>query len=144
MANDLNLCQFIGRLGKDPEVRYTAGGQPVANFSIAVGKSWKDKASGEKRESTEWINVVIWGKLAEICQQHLAKGSQVYLSGEWRTRKWQDKNGQDRYSTELYADKMQMLGGGSEKPSERTAVASGGRRENGLPTFDDDDLDIPF
>jgi single-strand DNA-binding protein len=110
MAKDLNLCQFIGRLGKDVEMRYTSDGKAVANLSIACGESWKDK-TGAKQERTEWIRVVAFGKLAEIMGEYLSKGSQVYISGRMTTRKWQDQSGQDRYSTEIVADQLQMLGG---------------------------------
>ena len=99
MSKDLNLCQFIGRLGKDPEVRYTPDGKAVANFSIACSDDYKAK-SGEKIEQTNWIKIVAWGRLAEICGEYLKKGSQVYIAGKQVTRKWQDKDGNDRYSTE--------------------------------------------
>lgn len=106
MANDLNRCEFIGRLGKDPEVRYQPSGDPVTSFSIAVGWKTKDK------EGAEWVNIVAFGKLAEICGEYLTKGKQVYIAGRWNTQKWQDKDtGQDRYSTRVIADQMQMLGG---------------------------------
>ena len=104
MATDLNLCQFIGRLGKDPETRYMTGGDAVVNFSVAVG--WKSK----EKEGTEWVRCTAFGKLAEICGQYLKKGSQVYVAGRMATRKWQDKDGQDRYTTEITLDRMQILG----------------------------------
>ena len=110
MSNDLNRCEFIGRLGKDVETRYMTDGKAVANFSIAVGSSWKSK-DGEKQESTEWINLVAYDKLAEICSQYLTKGSQVYVSGKMKTRKWQDKEGKDRYTTEIIVNELQMIGG---------------------------------
>lgn len=106
MANDLNQCQFIGRLGKDPEQRFLPNGDAVVNFSLAVG--WK----GKDKEGCEWVNVVAFKKLAEIIAQYCTKGEQVYISGKMRTRKWQDKEGQDRYITEIVADNMQMFGGG--------------------------------
>ena len=106
MANDLNQCQFIGRLGKDPEQRFLPNGDAVVNFSLAVG--WK----GKDKEGCEWVNVVAFKKLAEIIAQYCTKGQQVYISGKMLTRKWKDKEGQDRYSTEIVADKMHMLGGG--------------------------------
>ena len=108
--SDLNQCNFIGRLGKDPETRYVPNGDAVTNFSIAVGEQWKDK-SGQKQERTEWINVVAWRKLGEICGEYLTKGSQVMISGKMVTRKWQDQEGRDRYTTEIVANNMQMLGG---------------------------------
>jgi single-strand DNA-binding protein len=114
MSNDLNLCQFIGRLGQDPEIRYLPNGNPVANLSLAVGSQWKDKNTGQKQEHTEWVRVTVFGNLAEIAGKYLNKGSQVYISGSFKTRKWQDQQGQDRYSTEIvvqgYNGTMQMLG----------------------------------
>ena len=106
----LNKVQAIGNLGKDPEVKQTASGA-VVNFTVAVNESWKDKNSGEKVEKTEWINCSAFGKLAEIIGQYLQKGSSVYVEGKLRTRKWQNKEGQDQYTTEVIVDTMQMLGG---------------------------------
>lgn len=108
MSKDLNQCNFIGRLGRDPVSKQTASGEAVANFSIAVGDDYKDK-SGAKIDRTNWVNVVAFGRLAEICDQYLAKGSRVYVSGKFTTRKWQTKDGQDRYTTEIVASEMQML-----------------------------------
>ena len=105
MANDLNNCSFIGRLGKDPEIRAMPNGDQVANFSIACG--WKSK----QKEGTEWVNIVAFGKLAEIIGQYLKKGSRIYISGGMRTRKWQDQSGADRYSVEIVAKDMIMLDG---------------------------------
>lgn len=114
----VNKSIILGTLGKDPEVRFAANGTAIANLSVATSESWKDRATGEKQEKTEWHRVVIIGKLAEIAQQYLKKGSQVYLEGKLQTRKWQDQNsGQDRYTTEIVLDfngVMQMLGGGSD------------------------------
>jgi single-strand DNA-binding protein len=128
MARDLNLWQGIGRLGKDPEVRHLESGNSVCNFSVACNDDYKDKNSGELVKKTEWVNVVVWGKLAEICGQWLTKGSQVYLSGKLTTRKWTDKEGNTRYSTEVNVSDMQMLGGnqraggeGHDEPSEPRA-----------------------
>lgn len=155
MANDLNQCQFIGRLGKDPEVRYTPGGKAVASFSIAVGSSWKD-ASGEKQEATEWVNVTAFDKLGEICGEYLKKGSQAFISGRMRTEKYDDKEGVTRYSTKIIADRMQMLGGKAEggerapAPAPRRSNAPGSASEYGSAGsesktgFDDMDDDIPF
>ena len=112
MANDLNSCSFIGRLGNDPETKYTASGTQVTNISIAVG--WKSK----DKEGTEWVRVTAFGKLAEIMSQYLNKGSQVYIQGRMKTDKWQDKDGKDRYSTGIVADNLQMLGGKSESQSQ--------------------------
>tara|TARA_B100001063_G_scaffold244727_1_gene278329 strand:+ start:7408 stop:7977 length:570 start_codon:yes stop_codon:yes gene_type:complete len=108
--NDLNLCQFIGRLGNSAEVRYMQNGKAVANFSIACNRSWKDQ-QGQKQEMAEWIKCTAYDKLAEIIGQYTEKGSQLYVSGRQATRKWQDQSGQDRYATEIIVDQMQMLGG---------------------------------
>lgn len=110
MAKDLNKVMIIGRLGKDPEMRYTAGGSPVTTFSVAAGRQWKD-SSGDLREETEWFNVVTWNKLAEICNEHLRKASRVYIEGRMQTRQWQDQEGQTRYRTEVIASDMIMLDG---------------------------------
>jgi single-strand DNA-binding protein len=119
----LNKVLLIGNLGRDPETRYMPSGGAVCNFSIATTDSWKDKQTGQKQEKTEWHNIVMYGKLAEIAQQYLKKGSPVYVEGRLQTRKWQDKNtGADRYSTEIVADQMQMLGGRGE----RGGVPAGG------------------
>lgn len=104
-----NHCSFIGRLGRDPETRYTQAGDAVCNFSVAVDESYKGK-DGQKVDKTEWINCVAWRKLGEICGQYLTKGSLVAVSGKMQTRKWQDSNGQDRYTTEILLDEMRMLG----------------------------------
>lgn len=108
MANDLNRCEFIGRAGKDPELRHTQGGDPVANFSIAVGETYKDR-NGEKSEKTTWVPVVIWGKLAEIAGKYVERGSLVYVAGKFVVRKWQDKDGSDKYTTEINANQLQLL-----------------------------------
>lgn len=129
MSNDLNSCSFIGRLGKDPEVKYMPSGDAVANVSLAVG--WKTK----EKEGTEWVPVVFFGKLAEIVAKYLTKGSQVYVSGHFRTRKWTDKDGNDRYTSEIVADRMQMLG---SKPRDDGDVP---QQEQSGPEFNDD---IPF
>ena len=148
MSNDLNHCTFIGRLGKAPETRYLPNGDAVCNFSIAVGERWTDKQSGEKKEKTEWINVVTFRKLAEICSQYLEKGQQVYIAGKFRTRKWQDKEGHDRYSTEIVAESMQMLGGKRDESSaapkthEQNANDQRAEPEASDAGFEDDD--IPF
>lgn len=114
MANDLNLCQFIGRLGQDPEAKYTAAGTAVTKISIAVGEQWRDKTSGEKQERTTWVNVVAFGKLAEIMAQYLGKGARVYLSGKLSVRQY-EKDGQRRYSTEIIANEMQLLDSKSDR-----------------------------
>ncbi len=115
MANDLGRCEFIGRLGRDVEMRYSASGDPVASFSIAVGWKTKDK------EGTEWVSIVAFGKLAEICGEYLAKGKQVYIAGRFNTQKYQDREtGQDRYSTRIIADQLQMLGGREDDGGQKT------------------------
>jgi single-strand DNA-binding protein len=147
----VNKVILIGNLGKDPEVRYLPSGDAVTNISIATTDTWKDKA-GEKQEHTEWHRVAFFGKLAEIAGEYLKKGSPVYVEGRIRTRKWQDKEGQDKYSSEIVAEKMQLLGsrggGGSDTPArEPKAVAEGGAKpatKKGGASFDDMDDDIPF
>lgn len=121
MANDLNRFTGIGRLGKDPETRYAPSGGAVCSFSIACGSKWKDKDSGEQKEKTEWVNVTAFGKLGEICGQYLAKGSQIYVEGRLQTDKWQDKEGKDRYTTKVIAERMQMLGSKGETKRESAA-----------------------
>ena len=141
----LNLCQFIGNLGKDPEVRYMPNGDPVANFSIGVSQTWKDKATGEKKEATEWVRCTAYGKLAEVCGQYLKKGKQVYVSGRMNTRKWQDKQGQDRYTTEIIANEMQMLdsrgGGGMGGGGDYGGGGGGGGRGRQQSSNPPDDYD---
>ena len=114
-SKGVNKVILVGNLGKDPEIRYLPSGGAVANFSIATSESWKDKSTGEQKEKTEWHNISIFGKLAEIAGEYLRKGSQVYIEGALQTRKWQDQNGNDRYSTDVVLNgfdcKMQMLGG---------------------------------
>lgn len=107
----VNKVTLIGNLGSDPETRYTASGDAICNIRVATTETWKDKATGEKREATEWHRVVFYRRLAEIAGQYLKKGSSVYLEGRLRTRKWQDKDGNERYTTEIEATEMQMLGG---------------------------------
>lgn len=120
----LNQVQIIGNLGKDPEIRHAPSGDPIASFSVACTESWKDRNTGEKKEATEWINIVIYGKLAEVAGKWLKKGQQVYLSGRLRTRKWQDQSGNDRYSTEVVVDDLKMLGS-------RADSGNGGNSGNG-------------
>ncbi len=111
MARGINKVILVGNLGKDPEIRYVPNGGAVANLNIATSESWKDKATGEKQERTEWHRVVFFGKLAEIANEYLKKGAQIYVEGRLQTRKWQDKSGQDRYTTEIVGSELQMLGG---------------------------------
>jgi single-strand DNA-binding protein len=147
----VNRVILIGNLGADPETRYLPSGDAVTNIRIATTDTWKDK-SGEKQEHTEWHRVAFFGKLAEISGEYLKKGSPVYVEGRIRTRKWQDKEGQERYSTEIVADRMQLLGGrggagGSETTSREPAAAIAGTPK-GPPKkgggFDEMDDDIPF
>ncbi|HET7160010.1 MAG TPA: single-stranded DNA-binding protein [Burkholderiales bacterium] len=154
----VNKVILIGNLGADPETRYLPSGDAVTNIRIATTDTWKDK-SGEKQEHTEWHRVAFFGKVAEIAGEYLKKGSPVYVEGRIRTRKWQDKEGQERYSTEIVADRMQLLGGrgsggvmgGSEsmnrEPATATATSAGGSAKGGAKksgAFDDMDDDIPF
>ncbi|MBX3671408.1 MAG: single-stranded DNA-binding protein [Burkholderiales bacterium] len=148
----VNKVILIGNLGRDPETRYMPDGGAVANVSIATTDTWKDK-NGEKQEKTEWHRVAFFGKLAEIAGEYLKKGSQVYVEGRLQTRKWQDKDGQDKYTTEIIADRMQMLGsrqgmgggdreGGAERESSRPAAKPAGKPAGSK--FDDFEDDIPF
>src|SRR5512143_3686563 len=124
----LNKVMLIGNLGKDPEVRYTSNGTAVASFSLATSERFKNK-NGEWEERTEWHNITLWGRLAEIAGEYLAKGRTVFIEGRLQTRKWQDRDGKDRYTTEIVGDKMQMLGGGrSESGSGNSA---GNNTKNG-------------
>lgn len=113
----LNSCSFIGRLGNDPEIKYLQDGTAVASISIGCSEKWTDKASGQKKEKTEWIRCSAFGKLAEIIGEYLRKGALVYVSGKMQTRKYQDQSGQDRYSTEIVLSEMKMLGGKSDSQS---------------------------
>lgn len=114
MARGINKVILVGTLGRDPETKYMPSGGAITNVSLATSEQWKDKNSGEKQERTEWHRVVFYNKLAEIAGQYLRKGQQVYVEGRLQTRKWQGQDGQDRYTTEIIADEMQMLGGRSE------------------------------
>jgi single-strand DNA-binding protein len=145
MARGINKVILIGNLGKDPEIRYTPTGAAVANITVATSESWKDKTSGENVERTEWHRVVMFQRLAEIAGEYLHKGSKVYLEGRLQTRKWQDKTtGQDRYTTEIVADNMQMLDSkGGAAPAERSASAAAPAAET-APALDAFDDDVPF
>ena len=132
MANDLNQCNFIGRLGKDPEMRYMPSGDPIANFSIACGWKTKDK------EGTEWVNCAAFGKLGEICGEYLKKGSQVFVSGRFTTRKY-EKDGQTRYTTSINVDRMQMLGSKAESSQSKPEP-----KQSDGGSIDDLESDIPF
>ena len=152
----VNKVILIGNLGRDPETRFMPDGGAVTNVSIATTESWKDK-NGEKQEKTEWHRVAFFGKLAEIAGEYLKKGSQVYVEGRLQTRKWQDKDGQDKYTTEIVADRMQMLGsrqgmgggereggGGDREGASRPAAAKPAAGKPAGSKFDDFEDDIPF
>ena len=159
----VNKVIIVGNLGRDPETRYMPNGDAVTNVAVATTESWKDKNSGEKKEVTEWHRVTFYRKLAEIAGQYLKKGSSVYIEGRLQTRKWTDKDGVERYTTEIISDTMQMLGGrpgagggsaamdddyGSSAPASRPAASSGAARpaaaSRPAPNFSDMDDDIPF
>jgi single-strand DNA-binding protein len=155
MSRGINKAILIGNLGNEPEVRYMPSGDVVANVSLATSESWKDKQTGESKERTEWHRVVFFGKVAEVVQQYLHKGSKIYVEGQLRTRKWQGQDGQDRYTTEIVVamgGTMQMLdsrpeggasthqGQGSTRPAQ-APTANGNGRQSEPPPFDDD---IPF
>lgn len=151
MANSVNKAILVGRLGRDPEVRVTGGGQSVASFSIATNERWKDKNSGEFKERTEWHNIVAWGKLAELCRDYLSKGSQVYIEGRLQTREYEDKDKIKRRTTEINADEVVFLsakGAGGSRSDDDYAPAGGGSRGGrgpvgpAEPVIADDD--IPF
>jgi single-strand DNA-binding protein len=161
MARGVNKVILVGNLGKDPETRYMPSGSAVTNLTLATSESWKDKQTGEQQDRTEWHKIAMFGRLAEIAAEYLRKGSQIYVEGKLRTRKWQDKEGKDRYTTEIVADEMQMLGSkggggasagagagaGAAAGAGAGAAAGGGGRaavnDSGGPPGDFDD-DIPF
>jgi len=156
----VNKVIIVGNLGRDPETRYNPEGGAICNISIATTETWKDKASGEKQERTEWHRVVFFNRLAEIAGEYLKKGSQVYVEGSLRTRKWTDKEGQERYTTEIVADRMQMLGSragmgdaagreakepaAGREAKEPVAAGEGKPAKKPAGKFDDLDDDIPF
>ena len=158
MARGVNKVIVVGNLGNDPETRYMPSGSAVTNMTVATNESWKDKQTGEQKERTEWHKVAMFGRLAEIAAEYLRKGSQVYIEGKLRTRKWQGQDGQDRYTTEIIADKMQMLGGrggagggsfGGGGGGQQGGGQQGGGQQGGgsappQPGPDDFDDDIPF
>lgn len=160
MSRGINKVILVGNLGQDPDVKYAASGAAVTNISVATSESWKDKNTGQQQERTEWHRVVFFGKLAEIAGEYLRKGSQVYIEGQLRTRKWQGQDGTDRYTTEIVADSMQMLGGkqdGNQAPAKQQssnqrsdagnayAAASGGYQQQQPPAgFEQFDDYIPF
>lgn len=167
MARGINKAILIGNLGNDPDIRYTASGTAIANISLATAESWRDKNTGEQQERTEWHRIVFFGRLAEIVGEYLRKGSQIYVEGRIQTRKWQDKEGNDRYSTEVVANEMQMLGGrgggagagapmntdsqarapearNTAPPPDLSAQAGKPAARPGAAPADDFDDDIPF
>jgi len=139
----VNKVIIVGNLGADPETKYLPSGDAVTNIRVATTDTWKDKASGEKKEATEWHRIAFFGRLAEIAGEYLKKGSQVYVEGSLRTRKWQDKDGQDRYSTEIRGDVMQMRGERAEASPSRAAEPKAAAKKP-AGKFDDMDDDIPF
>jgi len=148
----VNKVILVGNLGRDAELRYTPGGAPVATLSIATTEVWNDKSSGQKQEKTEWHRVVLWGKSAESLSEYLTKGKQIYVEGRLQTRKWQDKDGNDKYSTEIRSDRIVLLsggggGGGVRQPRPAGAVAHAGGEHGepmGEPVAELSDDDIPF
>ncbi len=163
----VNKVILIGNLGKDPEVRYTPGGSAICNITLATSRNWKDKNTGERQEETEWHRVVFYDRLAEVAGEYLRKGKSIYVEGRLKTRKWQDKDGQDKYTTEIIASEMTMLGGRDSGGEEGGGGSGGGysRAEREAPAprpaaaprapapkpaaksstgFDDMDDDIPF
>lgn len=143
---NINRVTFAGRLGKDPEIRYMQNGNAVANLTVAYSDKWKDKNSGEKKEKTEWANVVVFGNTAEYVGRNIEKGGRIYIEGKLQTRKWQDQSGNDRYTTEIVCDfgsKVEIIDfadRGSKPQNNQQPQANQGQAQNG-PTFDDD---IPF
>lgn len=151
MAKSVNKVILVGRLGQDPELKYTASGVPFCRFSMATDDVWNDKTSGERQERTEWHKIVAWDRLAEICNQYLTKGRLVYIEGSLQTREWDDQEGNKRKTTEIRARDMVMLGGGAagegaaggqRRPAPAEAQASGGAGGGATSTITDDD--IPF
>src|SRR5579872_5074038 len=149
----VNKVILVGNLGRDAELRYTPGGAPVATLNLATTEVWNDKTSGQKQEKTEWHRIVLWGKSAEALSEYLTKGKQIYVEGRLQTRKWQDKDGNDKYSTEIRSDRIVLLGGGGgggggarpQRPAAVGAHAGGEQMEPmGEPVSELTDDDIPF
>ena len=139
MSRGLNKVMIIGRLGRDPEMRYTPSGRPITTFSVATSRKW-NTSEGEKRSDTEWFNVVAWGSLAEICNQYLSKGQQVYIEGRLQTRKWEDDNGNKRSNIEIVAKEMIMLGDRKKKTDADTSENEGKLSTENV----EEDDDFPF
>lgn len=150
MARGVNKVILVGNLGNDPETKYMPSGDAVTNLSVATSESWKDKQTGEQKDRTEWHRVAMFGRLAEIAAEYLRKGSQVYIEGKIRTRKWQDQQGNDKYTTEIIANEMQMLGGRSGAGAPASSGSSGPppappqQGGGGSGSSSDFDDDIPF
>ena len=140
----INKAILIGRLGSDPEVRYTPNGVAVANFNIATSEEWKDKDSGEKKERTEWHRIVAWSKLGEICGEYLSKGRQVYIEGRIQTRSWEDRDGNKRYTTEIVATDVQFLGGRDAGSGAKASSGASASNHESSPIQAPEDDDIPF
>ncbi len=145
----INKVIIVGRLGNDPEMRTMPNGEAVANISVATSESWTDKNTGERREVTEWHRIVFYRRQAEVCGQYLKKGSQVYVEGKLKTRKWQDQNGQDRYTTEIQGDVMQMLGSNQDSQPQQAQAPQNNAYANAkagkpIQQVDDFDSNIPF
>jgi single-strand DNA-binding protein len=149
MARGINKVILVGNLGKDPEVRYSPDGRAVTNITVATSEQWKDRNTGEQQEKTEWHRVVFFGRLAEIAGEYLKKGRQVYVEGKLQTRKWQGQDGQDRYTTEIVANELQMLGGRQDGGGQfdSSSPSAGGSQGGAAPAgggMDDFDDDVPF
>jgi single-strand DNA-binding protein len=140
----INKAIIVGNLGRDPEIRYTPSGVAVANFTVATSEKWKDKNTGEMQEKTEWHRVVAWRRLAEICGEYLSKGRQVYIEGRIQTRDWEDKEGNKRYTTEIVANEMKMLGSRESGEPYRQNAPPAVPEYDGPPQADEQDDDIPF
>lgn len=142
----VNKVILVGHLGEDPKAAALPSGKAVSNFSVATGESWTDRQTGEKRENTEWHRIVAFDRLGEICNQYLTKGAQVYLEGKLRTRKWQDREGNDRYTTEILASELRMLGGGRDRSesSDCSEAPAAAPRPSSTEKRDEFDDDIPF
>ena len=144
MAGSVNKVILIGNLGKDPEVRHLENGAVVANFPIATSETYKDRNSGEKKTQTDWHNIVMWRGLAEIAEKYLKKGSSVYVEGKLRTRSWEDKEGNTRYTIEVVADNMTMLGRAGDGGSDSSSQQSNTTSNSDVSAFEDDTDDLPF
>lgn len=136
----VNKVILLGRLGQDPELKYTPSGSSVCNFSMATTESWSDKQTGQKQEKTEWHRIVVWGKLAELCNQYLSKGRQAFVEGRIQTRSWDDKDGQKRYATEILASTVQFIGGPQDSSSSQRS--SQGQNDNNYNQSNDQDYNI--